>query len=88
MDAREQLELGITANIISCGDNYYAGLYAIETHLPVEIRQTYYTKESVDNCTALLAVLPCSFDTQASILNFTNFYLSVLRNCGLKKVGP
>ena len=85
-DAIHQLKMGIYMNIQACPNNHYSGLYAIETHLPVSVRQSHYTRDSIDNCTLLLAALPCSIDTASNLLLFTNAYLSILRNCGLKEV--
>ena len=86
-DAIAQLKKGVYVNIQACPNNYYAGLFAIETHLPAVASQPYYSRDSVDTCTILLAALPCSLDTRSNLLLFTNSYLSILRNCGLKEVG-
>jgi len=85
-DSINQLRYGIHLNMGICPDHYYSGLYASEVHVPVAARKSFYTKKSVDNCVVLLSAIPCSINTQTDILFFTNTYLSVLRNCGLKEV--
>jgi len=85
-ETKELLRNGILANVAMCPHHHYAGLYAIETHIAAAANEPYYIRSSVENCMAVLSALPCTIQTDSDLLLFTNSYLGILRNCGLKKI--
>jgi hypothetical protein len=81
-----RLRISILQNIQQCPEQEGTGLYTLEEYLTREVRYSFYTKESTENCQIMILAAPCMGAQINDTLFKTKYYLYILRSCGLRQV--
>ena len=81
-EAKEYLAFSVSINMLTCTNNYYAGLYAIDFVIPAELNAAFYLRENVEFCGIALIAAPCVSNPNNDLIIQSNLFRSIIRSCG------